>query len=174
MLKKNLPIIKKNSNSGILDGSWLIQRIENDQLFIFRNKPVKKVKFSENIEVNTIKDNKIVKSNDLMNKYGEPPSKKHEFFENYLMFIMNNAPINTNKYALTCSLRLLNLYHFFMNQLIYSHYVISKDGKKMVYSKRTIVRKSKIDYLTKFIYEKTDLEKHICVISKFIRKYCVK
>ena len=97
MLKKNLPIIKKNSNSGILDGSWLIQRIENDLLFIFRNKPVKKVKFSENIEVNTIKDNRIVKSNDLMNKYGEPPSKKHEFFENYLMFIMNNAPINTNK-----------------------------------------------------------------------------
>ena len=61
-----------------------------------------------------------------------------------------------------------------MNQLLYSHYVISKDGKKMVYSKRTIVRKSKIDYLTKFIYEKTDLEKHIGVISKFIRKYCVK
>ena len=44
----------------------------------------------------------------------------------------------------------------------------------MVYSKRTIVKKSSIHCLTKFLNEKTDLNKHINVIQNFYRKYCVK
>jgi hypothetical protein len=109
-----------------------------------------------------------------MNKYGEPPSKKDEFVENYLVAIMNYGTIRANKYGLMTSLRLLKLYHFFISHLIHSHYIIDTEGKKMVYSKRTIVKKSSLHCLTKFLNEKTDLNKHINVIQNFYRKYCVK
>ena len=87
---------------------------------------------------------------------------------------MNFGNIRANKYGLMASLRLLKLYHFFMSQLINSHHLITTKGKKMVYSKKTIVRKNGIEKLTNFINDKTDLDKHINVIRKFYRKYCVK
>lgn len=174
MLKRTSNI-KKNDTFNFLDGTWLIHSIVGDKLMIFNNSFKKKrVKFSDNIEVNHIENNKIVKSNDLMNKYGEPPSKKDEFVENYLVAIMNYGTIRANKYGLMTSLRLLKLYHFFISHLIHSHYIIDTEGKKMVYSKRTIVKKSSLHCLTKFLNEKTDLNKHINVIQNFYRKYCVK
>lgn len=174
MLKRT-SIIIKDKNINFLDGSWLISNIVNDKLIIFKtinNK--KRVKFSDSIEVNKLENNKIVKSCEKMDKYGDPPNKMDEFFENYLVAIMNFGNIRVNKYGLMASLRLLKLYHFFMSQLINSHYLISTKGKKMVYSKKTIVKKNGIDHLTNFINGKTDLDKHINVIRKFYRKYCVK
>ncbi len=166
---------KEHKEPNFLDGSWLISYVVNDKIVIFRTPDNKKrVKFSDNIEVNKLENNKIVKSSDQMNKYGKPPSKMDEFFENYLVSIMNFGNIRANKYGLMASLRLLKLYHFFMSQLINSHYLITTKGKKMVYSKKTIVRKNGIDKLTNFINNKTDLDKHINIIRKFYRKYCVK
>ena len=69
MLKRTSNM-KKNDTFNFLDGTWLIHSIVGDKLMIFNNSFKKKrVKFSDNIEVNHIENNKIVKSNDLMNKY---------------------------------------------------------------------------------------------------------
>ena len=67
---------KEHKEPNFLDGSWLISYVVNYKIVIFRTPDNKKrVKFSDNIEVNKLENNKIVKSSDQMNKYGKPPSK---------------------------------------------------------------------------------------------------
>lgn len=165
----------KNQRLNILDGTWLVDKIYNNKLIIYRNVQLKRrVKFSKNIEVNRVKDNKIVKSVCNMNNYGKPPTKLVELYENYIYLIIRNGKINLSCEAFINNLKILKLYYFFMSQLINTHFLLKTKGKKMLYSKKTLIRKPSLDNITKFIYESTDLYKHISIIHKFYRKYCVK
>ena len=165
--------IKKKVN--ILDGTWLIHKTDNHKLIIYRNTQLKRrVQFSKNIEVNCIKDNKITKSVGNMNNYGSPPTKLIELYENYIYSVIRRGQINLSKLEFISNLKIIKLYYFFMSQLINTHFLLKTKGKKMLYSKKTLIKKPSLDNITKFIHESTDLCKHIDIIRKFYRKYCVK
>ena len=168
------PTIKKNKIN-ILDGTWLIHKIVHNELIIYRNTTLaRRVKFSKNIEVNCIKNNKITKSIGNMNNYGNAPTKLIELYENYIYSVVRNGNIKLSRVEFVSNLRILKLYHFFMSQLINTHFLLKTKGKKMLYSKKTLIRKPCLDNITKFIYESTDLCKNLIIINKFYRKYCVK
>ena len=61
-----------------------------------------------------------------------------------------------------------------MSQLINTHFLLTTKGKKMLYSKKTLIKKPSLANITKFIYQSTDLSKHINIIHKFYKEYCVK
>tara|TARA_Y100000385_G_C13085368_1_gene636135 strand:+ start:1381 stop:1914 length:534 start_codon:yes stop_codon:yes gene_type:complete len=168
------PTIKKQQIN-ILDGTWLIHKIYDNKLIIFRNTLLKRrVQFSKNIEVNRIKDNKIIKSVGNMNNYGKSPNKLVELYENYVYSIIRHGKINLSCEEFIKNLKILKLYYFFMSQLINTHFLLSTKGKKMLYSKKTLIKKPSLDNITKFIYQSTDLSKHINIIHKFYKEYCVK
>ena len=142
---------------------------------IFRNTQLKRrVQFSKNIEVNRIKDNKIIKSVGNMNNYGKSPTKLVELYENYIYAIIRNGKINLSCKEFINNLKILKLYYFFMSQLINTHFLLTTKGKKMLYSKKTLIKKPSLDNITNFIYNSTDLSKHIDIIHKFYKEYCVK
>lgn len=168
------PTIKKQ-RLNILDGTWLIDKIYDNKLIIYRNDPLKRrVQFSKNIEVNRVKDNKIVKSVCDMNNYGKPPTKLVELYENYIYAIIRQGKINLSCEEFINNLKILKLYYFFMSQLINTHFLLTTKGKKMLYSKKTLIKKPSLANITKFIYQSTDLSKHISIIRKFYKRYCVK
>ena len=165
----------KNKKINILDGTWLIHKIYDNKLIIFRNTQLKRrVQFSKNIEVNRIKDNKIIKSVGNMNNYGKSPTKLVELYENYIYAIIRNGKINLSCKEFINNLKILKLYYFFMSQLINTHFLLTTKGKKMLYSKKTLIKKPSLDNITNFIYNSTDLSKHIDIIHKFYKEYCVK
>ena len=85
------PTIKKQ-RLNILDGTWLVDKTHDNKLIIYRNTQLKRrVQFSKNIEVNRVKDNKIVKSVCDMNNYGKPPTKLVELYENYIYAIIRQG-----------------------------------------------------------------------------------
>tara|TARA_B100000902_G_scaffold390656_1_gene439975 strand:- start:607 stop:1143 length:537 start_codon:yes stop_codon:yes gene_type:complete len=172
---KRKPIIKISNHINILDGTWNILKTENNLMYIYKYQSYsKRVRFSENIEINRIENNKIVKSTDKMIYYGEPPDKLNQLFEHYLFNIINTGDIHLSRFNFMNSLRVLKIYHFFMSEFIHTHYVLSKIGKKMLYSKRTLIKSPHLIILTKFLTSKTDLIRRLNIISKFFRKYCVK
>lgn len=165
----------KTEKVNILDGTWLIHKIYDNKFIIFRNTQLKRrVQFSKNIEVNHIKDNKIIKSVDNMNNYGKSPTKLVELYENYIYAIIRHAKISLSREEFINNLKILKLYYFFMSQLINTHFLLTTKGKKMLYSKKTLIKKPSLDNITRFIYTSTDLSKHINIIHKFYKKYCVK
>lgn len=168
------PTIKKQ-RLNILDGTWLVDKTHDNKLIIYRNTQLKRrVQFSKNIEVNRVKDNKIVKSVCDMNNYGKPPTKLVELYENYIYAIIRQGKINLSCEEFINNLKILKLYYFFMSQLINTHFLLTTKGKKMLYSKKTLIKKPSLDNITKFIYQSTDLSKHINIIHKFYKEYCVK
>ena len=67
---KRMSNIKKNDTFNFLDGTWLIHSIVGDKLMIFNNSFKKKrVKFSDNIEVNHIENNKPFNTFSLHYRY---------------------------------------------------------------------------------------------------------
>ena len=172
---KTKPIIKKSISYNLLDGTWHIIKIVKDVFFLDRyGNYGKTVSFSENIEVNQIKDNKIVKSLEKMDKYGEPANPKLQLFEHYLLAIARVGDIHLSKFNFMNSLRTLKLYYFFMGNFINSHFLLSTLGKKMIYSKKTLIKSNDLSLIDNFLKNKTDLLRKLEIIRNFYIKYCVK
>ena len=57
-----------------------------------------------------------------MNNYGNAPTKLIELYENYIYSVVRNGDIKLSRVEFICNLRILKLYHFFMSQLINTHF----------------------------------------------------
>ncbi len=173
--KKSKSIIKKSASSNLLDGTWYIIKIVKDVFFIDRYQNYgKTVSFSKNIEVNHIENDKIVKSLEKMDKYGEPPNPKMQLYEHYLLAIARVGDIHLSKFNFMNSLRTLKLYYFFMGNFINTHYLLGTKGKKMIYSKKTLIKSPQLLLIDNFLKNKTNLLRKLEIIRKFYIRYCVK
>lgn len=136
-------------------------------------KPKKRhVTFSENIELyqSTTKKRTSAK----MIKYGNEPTASEKFTEEFIYRLSVFNGLSFSKLKLLPSLRMLKLYYPLMSQLINTHYELSNNCYKFIYTKHTFIRPEKLFKIHAFIIEYTDLSKKFDIIRRFLLKYCLK
>ncbi len=173
MYKVNLDTYKSNISDIKIFNDWNIININTDLItlknnkIILKNNKVKKVSFSDNIEL--YQSSTKVRVKDKMSNYGKEPNAIEKFVEEFLYKLTVFENLNFNKFKLMPSLKMLNLYYPLMYNLINTHYLLSNNKYKFIYTKHTFIRPHSIIKINKFINEYTDLMEKFIIIRKFIK-----
>jgi len=167
-------LITYNSNIADIDilQNWSITQINTDQITIKNNKLKKSVTFSDNIELYQPCTNTTKK--DKMSKYGNEPTVIEKFVEEYLYKLTIFDSLSFTKFKLIASLKVLKLYQPLMYNLINTHYLLSNNKYKYIYTKHTFIRPHSLSKITEFIEKYTDIIEKQIILHKFYKKYCGK
>jgi hypothetical protein len=167
-------LITYDSNIGDINilQNWSITQINTDQITIKNNKLRKKVTFADNIELYQSSTHTTKK--DKMSKYGNEPTAIEKFIEEYLYKLTILDNLHFTKFKLIASLKVLKLYYPLMYNLINTHYLLSNNNYKYIYTKHTFIRPHSLFKITEFIEKYTDIVEKQLILYKFYKKYCGK